>query len=197
MKRFLKMIKKFNETKAGRIIKKSIEYFFIVAVSLWIGTLFDAFVYELPLKIIFNPSPLVSRIIISVLVVATVFVSIYFFVSKESYQTKHFDIKEVIICSIILFVLHHIYAFALGYVIYSAGPVYDFGCLLYYGNYATSIKHYSLELPMYIRFISFVIFQFAAYFPAVFLGEYMGVKRRKKHEKQLIEYCKSNNNKNY
>ena len=193
MKPFFSKIKRFKETKSGRIIKKSVEYFLIVAVSLWIGLLFHIFIFQNFIKLIFNPSPLVYRLVISILDLTTIFTAIYFFVSKESYETKRFNIKEITVCSIILLILHNIYAYVLGYVIYSAGPVYDFGCFLYYGNHQTNIKHYMLELPMYIEFISFTIFQFAVYLPAIFFGEYFGVKRRKKHEKQLIEYCNTNN----
>lgn len=193
MKHFFSIIKRFKETKSGKIIKKSVEYFLIVAVSLLIGTLFEAFIFQYPIKMIFNPSPLVYRLVISILDLTTIFTAIYFFVSKESYETKLFNIKEIAVCSIILLILHNIYAYTLGYVIYSAGPVYNFGCLLYYGNHQTNIKHHILELPTYMKLISFFIFQFTVYLPAIFFGAYFGVKRRKKHEKQLIEYCNTNN----
>lgn len=153
-----------------KILFKTGVYGSIFFAGLWCSILFN--LLDLPIKILFEPSPLGVRIIRIVLGYLGIITAIFIAAFKEGYRKRKFDLKTSLFACFFVFAVQQILAPVISYAIYvvGSGSVY-LADAIYFKNQYTSL----INPPDYIIHLCMTISFLFIYIPLFLASEKLGV----------------------
>ena len=107
-------------------------------------------------------------------------ISLYVCAYRMGDKDRKFDIKIILIPLVMAFIIQLIYAAIFSFSIYTSGPAYYLGKIIYMLRGDTEPT-----VPDQIIFVCMLAFD-VIYTAVYLLGEYFGVKRRSKDREQLL-----------
>lgn len=162
-------------------IKKCLEFLMLFVLCLSLGLAVSALFQYIPF--IFGFSLLAKRIFWSVSELLVAAIPMFLYQYWEGYRSKFFEIKPMISASIFVFVLQQIFAPMLQYAPYVAGSVFRFAKLIHYWD--RPVYDNLQPMPAVTEHLLMTGATLLLFIPAMILGEYIGMRVRKKHEKQM------------
>ncbi len=169
----LQMVKKY--------IKKSLEFLILFILCLCLGLLINSVFQYIPNILGF--SLLAKRIFWSVFDLFLAAIPMFLYQYWEGYRSKSFDIKPMIPASILVFVLQQIFAPMLQYAPYVAGTVFRIAKLIHYWD--KPVYDNLQPMPPLTEHLLMTGATLLLFIPAMILGEYIGMRVRKKHEEEM------------
>lgn len=166
-----------------KYIKKCLEFLILFVLCLAIGLLINSVFQYIPA--IFGFSILAKRFFWSVFDLLLSAILMFLYQYREGYRRKAFDIKPMIPASIFVFVLQQIFAPMLQYAPYVAGCVFRLAKLIHYWD--QPLYDNLEQMPAVTEHLLMTAATLLLFIPAMILGEYIGMRMRKKHEAELVD----------
>ncbi len=163
-------------------------YTTVFFMGFWVSAL-AASIFAMPIRFICGEGILAERIAFTVASLICAFAFIFTVAFIEGFKTRSFEFRVLIPIVFAVLIIHHIVSLISDYAYTFCGPV-GFLCEAIYFGDAPAIGQNSERLgwyPIWWDALILIGFQIFAYGPAVILGEFFGVKARKRYGERLRE----------
>lgn len=157
-------------------------YLMIYVASLGIGLL--VYIIALyPFKIILSPTAMMERILRFALGASGTAAGFFALSYPKGYKRAEFQWKSILIPILLVFIIQQIIAPIFEYVPYVAGTSRELADIIYMiqGHGVAELEY----VPNWLRHICMLMFDVILIIPPVFLGQYVGSKKRQKERKML------------
>lgn len=163
-------------------------YMAVFLVGFWAAALM-ASVFAIPIRFICGEGILAERIMLTSVTLICAFSFIFIVAFVEGFRARSVNLKTLIPVVLVVLILHHVVSIISDYAYTFCGPVGILGEAIYFGD-APAIGWNEERIgwyPIWWDTLILIGFQISVYSPAVILGEFFGVKSRKRYGEKLRE----------
>lgn len=171
-----------------KVVAKFGLYIVVFLVGFFAAALM-ASAFAILIRFICGENLLAERIAFTVITLLCAFAFIFIVAFVEGFRARLVDFKILIPVVLVVLILHHVVSIISGYAYTFCGPVGMLGEAIYFGD-APAIGWNEERIgwyPIWWDMLILIGFQISVYGPAVILGEFFGVKARKRYGEKLRE----------